>query len=173
MKRSVRSGRPMARRMGRAGRGGKARTRASSRQRGVTSQAMERRLRAAERRHFWTGVLIASAFCFLALTHAWTRVRVLERGNLLGAAGGEMSELLREQSRLVMELDTSGSVLQVDQEARTRLGMQRPSPERLIILETLAPAALDPGREEELLDLNARIPSRKGSGTWFSRGSSR
>lgn len=155
----------MARREGQRGSRGKVRSFLSS-PRPSGGQAMERRLRAVERRQYWSLSLVAVLLCGLALLHTWTRVSVIERSRQLGEVKQEGERLTSELHRLKLEKATLASVRRVDSEARVRLGMHRPPRERLILLETLAPARLDSEVEDDAqVDLNARLPRTRAPAT--------
>lgn len=127
--------------------------------------AMERRFRAAERRHYWAAALVAAALCGICLFHTWTRVAVLERSRVLGEAKREGERLASELHSLKVEKATLEGVRRVDSEARTRLGMAPPSPDRLIILETLAPERVSPPViDPERVEANAQLPARSRFG---------
>lgn len=127
-------------------------------------QAMERRFRATERRHFWSGVLVAAALCGVGLFHTWTRVAVLERSRVLGEAKREGERLASELTKLNIEAAALQSVLRVDAQATTRLNMSRPSRDRLIPLETLAPEQTRRPADGLQLEVNARVPLMRSGG---------
>lgn len=127
-------------------------------------QAMERRFRAVERRHYWAGLLVASALCGVGLFHTWTRVAVLERSRELGEAKRDGERLASELTKLNIEAAALQNVLRVDAQARTRLNMAPPSPDRLILLETQAPERIRRVPEASRLEVNARIPTHPHGG---------
>ena len=86
------------------------------------------------RKTFWAAVAVAAAFCALGLLHTWTRVAVLDRSYEASRARGENDKLQREASKLKLEIATLQSMGRVDREAKSKLEMQRPPPDRTVVL---------------------------------------
>jgi len=78
-----------------------------------------------------TALLLAA----LVGAHAWTRVEATMVGYRLSAAQADQEELLREQRALELELATRRAAARIEGDARKRLGLVEPSPDRIIPLE--------------------------------------
>jgi len=67
----------------------------------------------------------------MAAVHAWTRIEGTMAGYALSSAQMEHSELLQEQKALRLELATRKSSRRIEAEAKGRLGMVKPAPDRI------------------------------------------
>lgn len=91
------------------------------------------RLRGAvQTRGLWRELAIFGAVGAVACTLAAIRVEGTRLGYELSSLQGEQNELLREQRSLRLELATRRAPHRVENEARERLGMVEPSPERIL-----------------------------------------
>jgi cell division protein FtsL len=88
------------------------------------------------RRTYWSLVSVVGLFTLLGFAHAWTRLKVVERGYDIGRAQLENDKLNRQKKGLELELSSQQRVARVDLEAEKRLGMHKPGPDRRIILDT-------------------------------------
>lgn len=94
-----------------------------------------RRLRGAvSTRGVAADVLLFALVAALASIHAWTRIEGTMAGYALSAAQVEHSELLREQKALRLELATQKSSRRIEADAKKRLGLVKPSPDRIVQL---------------------------------------
>jgi len=80
-------------------------------------------------------VAIFAALFALAAFHAWTRIEGTLAGYELSRAQVEHAELLREQQALRLELATRKGARRIEADARRRLGMTEPAPERIYVIE--------------------------------------
>lgn len=91
------------------------------------------RLRGAVQvRGLWRDLAIFGAVGALACTLAAIRVEGTRLGYELSSLQSAQTELLREQRTLRLELATRRSPHRVEVEARERLGMVEPAPERVV-----------------------------------------
>lgn len=86
-------------------------------------------------------LLVFLAVGLVAAIHAWTRIEGTLAGYALSAAQVEHSELLQEQKALRLELATLKSSRRLEVEARERLGMVKPAPDRIVPIEAGEPEA--------------------------------
>lgn len=86
-------------------------------------------------------VLICLVAGLLLGAHAWTRVEATMVGYRLSSAQAEQDELLREKRELELELATRRAAARLDVDARKRLGMVPPAPDRIIALPAKGPEA--------------------------------
>lgn len=91
------------------------------------------RLRGAvETRSLWRDLAIFGVVGAVACTLAAIRVEGTRLGYELSSLQSEQNELLREQRALRLELATRRAPHLVEAEARERLGMVEPSPDRIV-----------------------------------------
>jgi cell division protein FtsL len=104
----------------------------------MMSKPVRRKVRSERvegRRTYWALVSLVGLFTVLGLTHAWTRLQVLDRGYAVGRAQLENDRLHRQKKGLELELLTLQRAARVDTEAEQRLQMHRPGPDRRIVLD--------------------------------------
>lgn len=80
-------------------------------------------------------VAIFAALCALAAVHAWTRIEGTLAGYELSRAQVEHAELVREQQALRLELATRKGARRIEADARGKLGMTEPAPDRIYAIE--------------------------------------
>ncbi|MFO7156221.1 MAG: cell division protein FtsL [Pseudomonadota bacterium] len=110
----------------------------------MNERVREMRLRGAvQTRGVFRDLLIFTALGVLACGVAVIRVEGTRLGYELSRLQSEQNELLREQQALRIELATRRAPHNVEAEARRRLGMVAPSPDRIVRLPSGSPEALE------------------------------
>lgn len=94
------------------------------------------RLRGAvETRGVARDTLLVLVVGLLATLFAWPRVEATRVGYELSRAQEEQNELLRERKALELEVATRRAPRNIERDARRRLGMVDPAPERILRIE--------------------------------------
>ncbi|MBI4517369.1 MAG: cell division protein FtsL [Deltaproteobacteria bacterium] len=78
----------------------------------------------------WIGVLVLAGV-LVALGYVWVRLRVVEIGYRLSAVQQLVGRLEQEAKELAVEAAAADTPGRLEEEARRRLGLQRPQPEQL------------------------------------------
>ncbi len=101
-----------------------------------------RRLRGAvDTRGVLSDLAIFGLIGALASFHAWTRIEGTMAGYELSRAQAEHSDLVQEQKSLRLELATRKGARRIEADARGRLGMVEPAPDRIFPLPDSNPNA--------------------------------
>lgn len=111
---------------------------------GVRSLPKPRRQRlqgAVGTKGFVAEVATFAVLCALASLHAWTRIEGTLAGYDLSRAQVEHADLVREQKALRIELATRKGARRVEADARAKLGMAEPTPDRIFVIDAPAPSA--------------------------------
>lgn len=109
-----------------------------NRQGGISSLPLARRQRlrgAVGTRGVLRDTAIFALLGALASLHAWTRIEGTMAGYELSRAQVEHADLLREQKALRLELATRKGAKRIEADARSRLGMTEPAPDRIFAIE--------------------------------------
>ena|GEM_PF-2321809 len=110
----------------------------------MNDKVREMRLRGAvQTRGVFRDMLVFAALGALACGLAVIRVEGTRLGYELSRLQSEQNELLREQQALRIELATRRAPHNVEAEARRRLGMVDPSPERIVRVPLRTPETLE------------------------------
>ena len=128
----------------------------------VEERAVEAPRAEHRRRRKVDPAVVISLFAVLVLAasllHVGQRARVAELTYELHQARLRLEQLKRIETQLRVDIERARSLNRVEMEARLRLGMVRPTSERLVVVRSAA-------REEGL----ARAPEGEGApASWFS-----
>ncbi|AKU91870.1 cell division protein FtsL [Vulgatibacter incomptus] len=101
--------------------------------RGASRPKRSRKLRGAvETRGVLADLLVFAVLCVVASIFAWTRIEGTMAGYDLSRVQAEHSDLLREQNALRIELATRKGAKRIEANARGKLGMVEPAPDRIV-----------------------------------------
>ncbi|HEY0838663.1 MAG TPA: cell division protein FtsL [Vulgatibacter sp.] len=107
---------------------------------GISSLPFARRQRlrgAVGTKGVFRNLAFFAALCALASLHAWTRIEGTMAGYELSRAQVEHADLLREQKALKLELATRKGAKRIEADARGRLGMTEPAPDKIFAIERI------------------------------------
>lgn len=86
------------------------------------------------RKTFWVAIGACLLFGGMALVHTWSRIAVIDRSYQVSRARAENEQLQRELVKQRLEVATLQGTLRVANEAKARLQMARPPPERVVVV---------------------------------------